>query len=316
MASSGSVDFSVNRDEIIKDAMFEIGALGDSETPTDADIQLYSRYLNRLVKQWQGQADFAPGLKMWSRKRATLYLQDSDNTYSLGPTGDNWAVAPLETTLSVAAISGASSVTVTTVTGITSGMYIGIRMDNNSIHWTTVNGAPSGSVVTLTAVTTSAAAAGKSVFAYTTKARRPLQFVSLMWVNAANNELPMTPIPVQEYEMLVRKINVGTPGTYYYESQLTDGVIYLNCYPSDTSARLEAVYISPIEDFDAATDTPDYPQQWYRALHFGLAVDIYGTARQGEPSRRLIGLRDEAIAMARNQDVETTVSYFQPGVDW
>jgi hypothetical protein len=316
MATSGSVDFSVNRDEIIKDAMFEIGALGDSETPTDADIQLYARYLNRLVKQWQGQADFAPGLKMWSRKRATLYLQNEENSYSLGPSGDHWALSPLETTLSVAATSGASSVTVTTVTGISSGMYIGIRQDDNSIHWTTVNGAPSGSVVSLTAGTTDDCSAGAAVFAYTTKARRPLQFVSLMWVNAANNELPMTPIPVQDYELLVRKINVGTPGMYYYESQLTDGVMYLNCYPSDTSARLQAVYISPIEDFDASTDTPDYPQQWYRALHFGLAVDIWGTARQGEPTKRLIGLRDEAIAMARNQDVETTVSYFQPGVDW
>lgn len=316
MATSGSVDFSVNRDEIIKDAMFEIGALGDSETPTDADIQLYSRYLNRLVKQWQGQADFAPGLKMWSRKRATLYLQNEENSYELGPTGDHWAVAPLETTLSVAATSGASSVTVTTVTGITSGMSIGIRQDDNSIHWTTVSGAPSGSVVSLTAGTTDDCSAGAAVFAYTTKARRPLQFVSLMWVNAANNELPMMPMTVQDYELLVRKINVGTPGMYYYESQLTDGVMYLNCYPSDTSARLQAVYISPIEDFDASTDTPDYPQQWYRALHFGLAVDIWGTARQGEPTKRLIGLRDEAIAMARNQDVETTVSYFQPGVDW
>jgi hypothetical protein len=316
MATSGSVDFSVNRDEIIKDAMFEIGALGDSETPTDADIQLYSRYLNRLVKQWQGQADFAPGLKMWSRKRATLYLQNEENSYELGPTGDNWAVSPLETTLSVAATSGASSITVTTVTGITSGMYIGVRQDDNSIHWTTVNGAPSGSVVSLASSTTDDCSAGAAVFAYTTKARRPLQFVSLMWVNASNNEIPMIPMTVQDYELLVRKINVGTPVSYYYESQLTDGVMYLNCYPSDTSARLEAVYISPIEDFDASTDTPDYPQQWYRALHFGLAVDIWGTARQGEPTKRLIGLRDEAIAMARNQDVETTISYFQPGIDW
>jgi hypothetical protein len=316
MASSGSVDFSVNRDEIIKDAMFEIGALGDSETPTDADIQLYSRYLNRLVKQWQGQADFAPGLKMWSRKRATLYLQDSTNTYSLGPSGDNWALSPVETTLSVAAGSGAGSVTVTTVTGISDDMYIGIRLDDNSIHWTTVNGAPSGSVVTLTAVTTGAASSGNAVFAYTTKARRPLQFISLNLSNSSNNDLPVTPITVQDYEGLARKINEGTPQYYYYESQLTNGNLYLNCYPGDTSSRLKAVYISPIEDFDASTDTPDYPQQWYRPLHFGLAVDIWGTARQGEPTKRLIGLRDEAIMMARNQDVETTTAYFQPGIWW
>lgn len=316
MASSGSVDFSVNRDEIIKDAMFEIGALGDSETPTDADIQLYSRYLNRLVKQWQGQADFAPGLKMWSRKRATLYLQDEENSYELGPSGDNWAVSPVETTLSAAAGSGASTITVTSATGISSGMYIGIVQDDNVVHWTTVNGAPSGSTITLTAVTTDDASAGASVFSYTSKARRPLQILTLDYRNADNADIPMYPMTIKEYEDLPKKSWIGPPSSYYYESQLTDGVMYLNYYPQYTTARLKCVYLSAIEDFDAATDTPDYPQQWYRALHFGLAVDIWGTARQGEPTKRLIGLRDEAIAMARNQDVETTVAYFQPGIEW
>jgi hypothetical protein len=316
MASSGSVDFSVNRDEIIRDAMFEIGALGDSETPTDADIQLYSRYLNRLVKQWQGTADFAPGLKMWSRKRATLYMQDSTNTYSLGPSGDNWAVSPVETTLSVTANSGAGTITVTSATGITSGMYIGIRLDSNTIHWTTVNGAPSGSTVTLTAIITGVASSGKSVYAYTSKGRRPLQFISLLLSNSRNNEIPLIGITAKDYESITRKVNVGQPQNYYYESQLTNGTLYLDCYPVDTSWRLKGVYLSPIEDFDAATDTPDFPQQWYRPLHYGLAVDIYGTARQGEPTKRLIGLRDESIAMARNQDAEVFNEYFQPGIWW
>ena len=316
MATSGSVDFSVNRDEIIKDAMFEIGALGDSETPTDADIHLYSRYLNRLVKQWQGTADFAPGLKMWSRKRATLYLQDSEGSYTLGPSGDNWAVSPVETTTTTQKALGSSTIVVTSATGLASGMYIGLVQDNNVVHWTTINGAPSGTTVTLTAVTTYAAAAGAKVFAYTTKARRPLQILSMEYRNADNADIPMYPMTIKEYQDLPKKSWIGTPSAYYYESQLTDGELYLNYYPQYTTARLKCVYLSAIEDFDAATDTPDYPQQWYRPLHFGLAVDIYGTARQGEPTKRLVGLRDEAIAMARNQDPETTVAYFQPGIEW
>jgi hypothetical protein len=315
MASSGSVDFSVNRDEIIKDAMFEIGALGDSETPTDADIQLYSRYLNRLVKQWQGQADFAPGLKMWSRKRATLYLQDSEAIYSLGPSGDHWAVSPVETTTTAAKTSGSSTLTVASITGLSSGMYIGVVQDNNVVHWTTINGAPSGVTVTLTAVTTADLSSGASVFAYTTKARRPLSILTLNYRNAENVDYPLYPMSLVEYEARAKKADVFTPNRFYYESQLTDGELYLDYAPPDTSCRLKAVYISTIEDFDAATDTPDYPQSWSRALHFGLAVDIYGTARQGEPTKRLVGLRDEAIAIARNQDAETSTLYFQPGLE-
>jgi hypothetical protein len=315
MASSGSVDFSVNRDEIIKDAMFEIGALGDSETPTDADIQLYSRYLNRLVKQWQGQSDFAPGLKMWSRKRATLYLQDSEASYTLGPNGDNWAVSPVETTTTAAKTVGSSTLTVASITGLSSGMYVGVVQNNNVVHWTTINGAPSGSTVTLTAVTTAAVSSGTSVFAYTTKARRPLSILTLNYRNSENVDYPLYPMSLVEYEDRAKKSDVFTPSRYYYESQLTDGELYLDYAPSDTSCRLKAVYISVIEDFDASTDTPDYPQSWSRALHYGLAVDIYGTARQGEPTRRLIGLRDEAIAIARNQDAETSTLYFQPGLE-
>lgn len=313
MPTSGSVDFSVSRDEIIKDALFEIGALGDSETPTDADIQLYSRYLNRLVKQWMGQSDFAPGLKMWSRKRATLYLQDGTAQYSLGPSGDHWASDPVETTLASTAGSGASTATLTSVSGIAASDYIGIVQDDNTVHWTTVNGAPSGNVVTLTAVTTATATAGTSVYTYTTKARRPLQILTMYYRNQEGQDTYMYPITLTEYDRLQKKDQEGVPYQYYYEAQLTDGEIYFNYTPRDTTGRVLATYLSVIEDFDASTDTPDYPQEWYRALHYGLAVDIWGTVRQGEPTRRLIGLRDEAISIARNANPETSVVFYEPG---
>ena len=67
----------------------------------------------------------------------------------------------LDTPISVAAIATDTSITVTTVTGITSGDIVGLELDNGAAHWTTVNGAPSGNVVTLTDAVPSGAAIGK-----------------------------------------------------------------------------------------------------------------------------------------------------------
>jgi hypothetical protein len=75
MPSSNSVDYTVNALDVIKDAMANIGELAAGETLSANDSTFVLGKLQRLIKQWQGTADFAPGLQMWSRRRATLFLQ-------------------------------------------------------------------------------------------------------------------------------------------------------------------------------------------------------------------------------------------------
>jgi len=75
----------------------------------------------------------------------------------------------LSTTASVASVSGASTITVTTVTGIANGDTIGIELDTAIIgserqyFHTTVSGAPAGSVVTLAATLPDNVAIGRKV---------------------------------------------------------------------------------------------------------------------------------------------------------
>lgn len=68
-----------------------------------------------------------------------------------------------DTTITVAQVATDTTITVASVTSITSGDIVGLELDDGSTHWTTVNGAPSGSVVTLTNALPSGAAAGKRV---------------------------------------------------------------------------------------------------------------------------------------------------------
>jgi hypothetical protein len=80
-----------------------------------------------------------------------------------GSTAGYSCTSRVDTTLSVGASISATSITVTSATGMANGDVIGVLMDTGQTHWTTISGAPAGSVVTLAVGLTAAAAAGKTV---------------------------------------------------------------------------------------------------------------------------------------------------------
>jgi hypothetical protein len=67
------------------------------------------------------------------------------------------------TTLGGAEAAAQTDLTVAAITGVASGDIIGILLDDGTTHWTTVNGAPSGSTITITAALPSDAASGNRV---------------------------------------------------------------------------------------------------------------------------------------------------------
>jgi hypothetical protein len=326
LTTSGSVDFSVSRDNTVEFALRKLGIMSAADTSSSSSftshLAPFAIALNMMIKQWQADSDFAPGLKVWSRKRATLFLQKSQNVYSLGPlasSGDKWATSYVSTTLSGAEAAGQTALSVTSITGISSADVIGIVLDSGVVHWTTVNGAPGAGVVTATVALPTAAASGNRVFAYTPslQARRPLSILSCVLRSAdGTND---TPIPsfrsIQAYMELPNKTATATPGGYLYEAQLLNGMFYIDGYPSDTRETLYMVYLSPIEDFDASADTPDFPQHWYLPLGLGLALLMapdYGKMSRMPAIKELL---TSALAMAKNVDPEVSDAYFQCDAD-
>ena len=320
MTTSGIVTFSVTRDQIIQDAMFDAGALGVGESVNDNDLQFCSRRLNMMAKQWQGRQDFAPGLKMWSRKRGNLFLSATTGQYTVGPGGTGWATSFTQLTTTAAASAGASTVLVSSITGLSSGDNIGIVLDSLAIQWTTINGAPSGSTVTLTNVLTGSAASGNTVYTYptTSQARRPLEIVTVLCRDQNQNDVPIYKMTVQEYEALPTKAQPSSPTdvtAIYYEAQLGNGILYTDAgAAADCNKYLHMVYLSPIEDFNAATDTPDYPQEWYLALVTGLAVNI-APAFQLPVTAEMKSNFATALAIAQQSNAETSALFFQKGQD-
>lgn len=313
MASSGSVDFSVSRDDIIKLAYQQVGLLRIGETPSAEKLNTGANWLNLIVKQWQGTADFAPGLKVWSRKRAYLFLQKNTGSYALGPSGTHWTGSYSSTTISATEAAAQTVLSVTSSTGMSNADNIGIELDDGTLHWTTISSSGVGTV-TVASGLASQASSGSRVFWYTTKARRPIRILTAVLRDSDGKDTPLDVMNLEKYERISDKSADGEPCSIFYEAQLTDGVLYTDVQPSDVTKVIRCVFLSNIEDFDSATDTPDYPQEYYLSLVMELSkylAPIYGR----EFTQTMMDNRNNAVAIAKNLNPEEVDVYFEPGRD-
>lgn len=269
MALSGSFDFNPTTLDVIEGALRIVGA---KQRGTSLEAEAYTEArdaFNMLLKQLN-----ADGVRLWKNLEATVFLNTDTQSYSLGPSGDHAAYSFRQTTLSIAAVSGASTVTVTTVTGISDNDYIGIELDDGSLHWTQVNGAPASSVVTLDLALTDDAASGNIVYVYTTKINRPLRIISARRRNSDGEDTPVTQISRQEYFDLSNKASGGELNQYYYDPQLTNGVLYAWPLTTDISNTLKITVYEPVNDLDSTDDNIDFPVEWMRPLKMMLAQDL------------------------------------------
>jgi hypothetical protein len=314
MATSGSVNYSITALDIINDAFENIGVLSSDRPLTANEVTIGMRKLNLIVKQWQGNNDFAPGLKMWARKRGYLFLQKNQGSYSLGPTGDNASASYVTTTISATEAAAQTVLSITSETGITAADYIGIELDTGFIQWTTVSSTGSGTVTIPATGLTSQASSGNRVFVYTTKLRRPLEILTAVLRDDQGHDVPVQPMTLENYESINSKTDDGTPSRLYYEAQLVNGVLYFDVEPDDVTSVLRIVYLSPIEDLDATTDEVDYPQVWFRPLAAQLSIDL--SIPYNRPvSQSLQTMRDESLVIARNADPENAEMFFEPGLE-
>lgn len=104
---------------------------------------------------------------------------------------------------------------------------------------------------------------------------KPLKVLQAFYRNTTSNvDIPIRIITKQQYLMLGNKTTTGTPIQIYYEPLLDTGILHVFPTPGTTDASAGTIYIiyqRPYEDFDASTDTPDFPQEWYDAVTYGLA---------------------------------------------
>lgn len=311
MSSSGITDYSVTELDVIEGAAGKIGVGENGQTLDPDDVKTFRRNLNMIVKQWTAQADFAPGLKMWTRRRAYLFLQNDQIEYDIGPTGDECASETYATT-TLSAVSGAT-VTLTSPTGFAAAMRIGIVLATGVVSWTTIASLV-GSVATLGA--SIVAPSGSRVFAYTSKPLKPFEIVSGTLRDTDGNDSPIdVNLSVDEYELIPNKTTEGTVSRIYWEARKDLVRAYLDYSPIDTTKVVRLVFHSYIEDSTSQTDDVDFPAEWFRALVGQLAMDsALDFSRPVTPE--LQEFAKESLQMAKNAHPLKSTAFYASDPDW
>lgn len=317
MSTSGSYSFYVTRDDIVREALLNIGKI-DGIDPIEAVIMNdVNRKLNLLVKQWQGRSDFAPGLKVWTRKRGHLFLRAFTGQYTVGPTAVGWATDYTQTYSTANVVALDTALPVVSLSGITVGDHVAVELDTGDLFWSTVSSFGT-LTINLSTPVPSSSATGNIVFAYTSTPQQPLNIESALLRDNQFNDTPLNIMQSKDYDFLPNKVsptNYGDPTAIYFENQLGYSYIYTDVAGSnDVSKHIVATYMEPVQDFVNSTDTPYYPQEWYRPLCWGLARECAPmfSAQWGQIHEANY---TDSLLIARRKDPEFSTMYFAPGQD-
>lgn len=290
-AIAGTSTFTYNRDQIIKRALRQCGAIESGETPGAQEIQDAADALNAMVSAWQ-----ATGLHLWAESEAVLFLQPGQIQYSLGGTNrDNCSLDSQpnqtnQTTLVFNAAAVATTIIVQSTLGFQNGDAIGIVLADNSTFWTTITSFVPGDwnadwnndfdtvspgTVNLATGLPSPVAAGSLVFDYGSKIVRPLRIINARrhyWQSGLDT--PMIRQSRLDYREMPNKTTEGTITQYFYDPQLTTGYVWIWPAPPDSLSAMKFTWMRPINDFASSNETPDFPQEWINAITWGLAEEI------------------------------------------
>lgn len=311
MASTNSYNFTVTRDQLITDALLHIGGLSEGETPSANAVTEAARLLNMVVK-----LRAADGMPLWALKRGTILpVTDvsSITTVSHIVTSDGYVT----TTLGADEAASQTALTVTSSTGMAGSDQVGIELDDGSMQWTTISSVDDSTTITVATGLTSAASSGNRVYAYTAssdRVGRPLRVLEANILTSSDNiswEIDVE--DRQDYFRLSDRTAEGTPNLIYYDAGLGSatadptssttwyGTFYVHPRFENGDYVIEFTYHRPFQDFDASTDNPDFPQEFYLPLMLELAA-LLGPKHGVPPDERRALFqeakmyRDEALA--------------------
>ncbi len=269
MALSGVFTITNTAHDIVEAALRKCQAIDPDQDLELVDLNTGLNELNRVVKFLQSK-----GANLWKLQEAVLFLDAGKTSYQLGPSGDEWCDSDdfVSSTLSAAEASGQSVLSITSTAGMADNDVVGIELDDGTRHWTTITVVNSGVQISAATPLPSDAAAGRTVYTYTTAPPRPLRLMDVRWVaTTAAEEIPVNVYSRQEYLGQTDKTSQGQVVQCYYQPTLDNGLFYVWQPANSVNAFLRFSYQRPIEVFSNTSNNPDFPAEWYLPLVFKLA---------------------------------------------
>lgn len=241
---------------------------------------------------------------------------DSRASTAVGRTTISADEAASQTTISITSNTDSTTYPGTTIT-MTASDFVGIELDDGTIHWTTISGTPS-STMDIASGLPSAAAAGNYIFWFTARAQRMVMIESAVLRDENNVDTPLKVYrTVEEYEAGVSdKYADGDPTCILVEPLRINTKITLDSQPTDVTKRIVLTGLYPQEDYDNVSGTDDiaFPQEALRFLSWELTFEIWETYQGAAPwpasaeKKRL-----EAKETYLNLNPEVSDAYFQGG---
>ena len=280
MATSGSSNFNLTRNQIVQEAFALIGEYGLGRTISAEDEARALNALNMMVKAWS-----AKGTYIWSTEEGVLLFADNVGQYTLSNDSTS-ARACLKSDFVISELTSAHSASDTTIevdstTGMTAADIVGVVLDSDVIHWTTIVSVDSSTQITLTSGLATVAANNNNVYTFTSRITKPLKITSARLISGIDSttsttktERILAPLTRQEYYELANSTSNGTPTSYYYSPDLTTGQLNLWPRPDDPETYLEFTYMRHLEDFDSAADNADFPVEWLETITYQLALRL------------------------------------------
>ena len=312
MATSNNIGFSVSRDDIIIEALEQLGVLGEAETPTEDQVQTCSRTLNMMVKNWS-----ARGLNLFAVQKTFLFPEKDKRDYTLNITSPSRYVTGFTSSnTTAAASSGTDLITLTSAVDFAVGDTVLIPRSNNYVQETTVLSKPTSSQIQLTDVLEDNLDNDVTVIAYSQaqKANRPMDILEAYTVSGPNIDIPVERVSRREYNTLSNKQSKGIINQIYYDPQIDSSVVSVWPTTDNETNYIRLLVQRTLSDFSEGQDTPDFPQEWYLPISLNLAV-LCGP-KYGVPINRLAQIKamaDEAYEAASEFDTELQTSvFFQP----
>lgn len=309
MATSGSIDFIVNRDSIITKALQMCGAISEGETPSTNQLSNAAVTLNMLVKSWQ-----AAGLNLFAVDKSYLVLIPDQQSYSLSSsTSDLFLSDFIATTTSAATADGNSTLTLLSTTGISASDVVRVIVDGAEVTGTIVS-VDSSTQVTTSLTFSSGVDSGARVLIYTSTdvSNRPMGIMEAYFHELTSSiDTPIGVISRRRYYSLSNKAATGRVNQIYYDPQIGSGTLYV--WPTATNYYDYLILLTQrtLEDFDASTDDADFPQEWYLPLTLNLAVLI--APEYGVPDQeyyKLLRLAQGYYDMCKDYDQENYTSLY------
>lgn len=141
----------------------------------------------------------------------------------------------------------------------------------------------------------------------------PLRILDAYIRDASGKDVSLTITSRYDYDTLGSKTTQGVPNQCYYDPQIGAGSLVLYDVPVDNSHTVHVVIQRQIQDFNLATDNPDFPQEAFRLLKWCLADEI-SLEYQATPDVRH-EIAAKSIVLRKNYfafDQEQASIYFTP----